>query len=218
LRITRKRNVTIATEAQPGIFTVGLTGGIGSGKSTVAREFETRGICVVDTDAIAHELTAPGGAAMPAIVASFGTAMALPNGALDRPSMRKRVFDDPQAKLTLEGILHPLIRTESLRRLTQAQSPYAMLVVPLLLETEVWQQACDRLLVIDCAEETQIRRVMSRNGMSREEVQRIMATQIGRQLRLAAATEIIDNDGSPDTLSPRIDAIHRQYLLAAKKP
>lgn len=211
-----------ATEAgtlpRPAIFTVGLTGGIGSGKTTIAREFEKLGACVVDTDAIAHELTAAGGMAMPAILNCFGTVMATEEGALDRARMRQRVFEDPKAKLTLEGILHPLIRTESLNRLTQATAPYALLVVPLLLETGVWKHYCDRLLVVDCAESTQISRVMKRSGLSREEVLRIMGTQASRQMRLAAATEIIDNDGPTETLVPRISAIHRQYLLASKKP
>lgn len=206
------------TGDRPAIFTVGLTGGIGSGKTTIAQAFEKLGACVVDTDAIAHELTAAGGMAMPAIIDSFGTAMATAEGALDRARMRQRVFEDPQAKLTLEGILHPLIRAESLKRLHQATAPYALLVVPLLLETGIWQHYCDRLLVVDCAESTQISRVMTRSGLSREEVLRIMATQASRQARLAAATEIIDNDGPPDTLVPRISAIHRQYLLASEKP
>lgn len=210
--------MTPATEARADIFTVGLTGGIGSGKTTVAREFEKLGVCVIDTDAIAHELTAADGRAMPAIVSAFGTALADRDGALDRAGMRRLVFEDPRAKLTLEGILHPLIRAESLARLRQAAPPYAMLVVPLLIETGVWRQACDRLLVVDCTEETQIRRVMARSGLSREEVLRIMDTQTTRQARLAAATEIIDNDGAPDTLVPRINAIHRQYLLASGKP
>lgn len=205
-------------EPRPAIFTVGLTGGIGSGKTTIAREFEKLGACVVDTDAIAHELTTAGGMAMPAIIDSFGTVMTTDDGALNRARMRQRVFEDPQAKLTLEGILHPLIRAECLNRLWQANAPYALLVVPLLIETGVWRRFCDRLLVVDCAEDTQINRVMTRSGLSREEVLRIMATQAGRQARLAAATEFIDNDGAPETLVPRISAIHRQYLLASKKP
>lgn len=200
------------------VFTVGLTGGIGSGKSTVAKEFEKLGVCVIDTDEIAHALTGPDGGAITAIQARFGTEALNPDGSLNRPAMRQKAFSDPHAKLSLEGILHPMIRSEALARLSQVRSGYAMLVVPLLIETGVWQASCDRLLVVDCSEETQIRRVMARNSMPRGEVERILAAQATRQSRLAAATDVIENEGAPETLVPRITALHRQYLLASEKP
>jgi dephospho-CoA kinase len=167
-------------------FVVGLTGGIGSGKSAVGDLFAARGIAVIDTDAIAHQLTAPGGAAMPAIRAEFGDAAATAEGALDRAAMRNIVFADPSARKRLEAILHPLIRIESERRLASADSPYAILMVPLLVESGDYRKRVDRVAVVDCREETQIARVMRRNGLARPEVERILAAQASRAQRLEA--------------------------------
>ncbi len=196
-------------------FVVGLTGGIGSGKSAVGRLFEQQGIAVIDTDAIAHQLTTPGGAAMPAIRAAFGDAVATTDGALDRAAMRAIVFADPPARKRLEGILHPLIREESERRLAGADSPYAILMVPLLVESGSYRERVDRVAVVDCDVETQIARVMQRNGLARAEVERILAAQATRAQRLEAADDVIDNDGSLADLEPQIERLHASYLASA---
>ncbi|MFH1872784.1 MAG: dephospho-CoA kinase [Pseudomonadota bacterium] len=199
-------------------YVVGLTGGIGSGKSAVADLFAERGILVVDTDAVAHALTAPGGAAMPAIRAEFGAAVAAADGALDRAAMRARVFADGSARKRLEAILHPMIRSESERLLAAAasRSPYAILMVPLLIEAGSYRERVDRIAVVDCAEATQIARVISRNGLAREEVQRILAAQATRAERLAAADDVIDNDGDLAALRPQIERLHVNYLAYAR--
>jgi dephospho-CoA kinase len=195
-------------------YVVGLTGGIGSGKSAVAHLFEQRGITVVDTDAIAHALTAPGGAAMAAIRAEFGDAVANADGALDRAAMRAVVFADPAARKRLESILHPLIRAESERQLLAqpAGAPYAILMVPLLIESGDYRKRVQRIAVVDCAESTQIARVMSRNGLARSEIERILAAQATRAERLAAADDVIDNDGALDDLPAQIERLHDCYL------
>ncbi|MDK9704243.1 MAG: dephospho-CoA kinase [Sulfuritalea sp.] len=199
-------------------YVVGLTGGIGSGKSAVADLFAARGALVVDTDAIAHGLTAPGGAAMPAICAEFGAAAAGADGALDRAAMRAMVFADPPARKRLEAILHPLIRSESERRLAErpAASPYAILMVPLLIESGDYRKRVDRIAVVDCAEATQIARVMRRNGLAREEIERILAAQASRAERLAAADDVIDNDGELAALPPQVERLHVNYLALAR--
>jgi dephospho-CoA kinase len=198
-------------------FVVGLTGGIGSGKSAVGDLFAARGIAVIDTDAIAHELTAPGGAAMPAIRAEFGDAVAAADGALDRAAMRALVFADPSARKRLEGILHPMIRIESERRLAAAESPYVIYMVPLLVESGDYRKRVNRVAVVDCREETQIARVMQRNGLARPDIERILAAQASRAERLAAADDVIDNDGALAELAPRIDQLHQSYLASAAR-
>ena len=164
-------------------YVVGLTGGIGSGKSTVADLFAAQGVAVVDADAIARELTAPGGAALPALQAEFaelGAAVIGPDGALDRASMRALAFANPAHKARLEAILHPLIRAECDARCAAAgDAPYVLLVVPLLVESGAYADRIDRLLLVDCPEEQQILRVMARSGLARDEVLRIMATDPG---------------------------------------
>jgi dephospho-CoA kinase len=191
---------------------VGLTGGIGSGKSSVARAFESRGVTVVDADALAHALTGPGGAAMPAIRAAFGADCADAGGALDRARMRARVFADPAAKTRLEGILHPMIRAETLRLANEAPGPYVILMIPLLVESGVARSRCDRVLVVDCPEEEQVRRVMSRSGLTAAEVRAIMATQATRAQRLAAADDVLDNGGDPAGIAAQVEALHARYL------
>ncbi len=176
-------------------WVVGLTGGIGSGKSAAADLFATHGIPVIDTDAIAHALTKGGGAAMPLIRAGFGDAVVAADGALDRAAMRAMVFADEStknpARKRLEAILHPLIRGESERQLTAAAStaPYAILVVPLLIESGDYRKRVNRIAVVDCAEATQITRVMSRSGLARPEIERILAAQATRSERRAAADD-----------------------------
>jgi len=198
-------------------YVVGLTGGIGSGKSAVADLFAARGVNVVDADAVAHALTRAGGGAMPAVRAEFGDDVADGDGALDRAAMRARVFADPSARKRLEAILHPMIREESERRLAAgAGAPYAILMVPLLVESGNYRQRVDRIAVVDCAEATQIARVMSRNGLSREEVERILAAQATRAERLAAADDVIDNDGALAALAPQVERLHSIYLSYAR--
>lgn len=199
-----------------GAFIVGLTGGIGSGKSTVADLFTTHGIALVDTDRIAHELTIPGGAAMPAIEQAFGGAVIAPDGRLDRAAMRALVFEQPDMRQRLEGILHPLIRRESERQVTAATSAYVILAVPLLVESGRWHERVHRVLVIDCLPQVQISRVMQRSGLAREQVEAIIAVQASRQQRLAAADDVIDNNGAPDALPGAVAQLHERYLELAR--
>jgi len=191
---------------------VGLTGGIGSGKSAAAAEFERLGATVVDTDAIAHGLTAPGGAAMAEIRKVFGTEVLAASGALDRDKMRARVFADPGAKKALEALLHPMIREESLRLIAGARGPYVIHVVPLLVESPDYRSRVDRVLVIDAPEELQVRRVRSRSGLSEAQVRAIVAAQATRAQRLAAADDLIENRGTIEALREQVAALHRKYL------
>lgn len=196
-------------------FIVGLTGGIGSGKSAAATLFEELGAAVVDTDAIAHALTAPGGAAIAAIRAAFGDEVIDARGALDRAVMRRKVFADAQAKARLEAILHPMIRAEADRRCAAASAPYVVLVVPLLVESGGYRSRVQRIAVVDCPEAVQVARVMSRSGLSAAEARAIMAAQAGREQRLAAADDVIDNGGALSALRPQVEALHRRYLEMA---
>lgn len=196
-------------------FIVGLTGGIGSGKSAAAERFAALGAAVVDTDAIAHELTGSGGDAIAGIREQFGDTLIDRTGALDRAAMRALVFADPVARKRLEAILHPLIRAESARRCRAAATPYVVLAVPLLIESGHWQQRCDRICVIDCPEDEQVRRVIARSGLSAEQVRAIMATQATRKTRLAAADDIVDNSGDLAALHRQIYALHDRYLTAS---
>ena len=201
-------------------FIVGLTGGIGSGKTTVADLFAQRGAALVDTDAIAHELTAPQGAAMAAIAAAFGAAILRPDGGLDRAAMRAVVFADRAAKTRLEAILHPLIRQQSEARCEAAtNAPYVLLVVPLLVETGSYRQRADRVLVVDCDESVQISRVMARSGLAADAVKAIMATQASRAERRAVADDVVLNEGGLEALLPQVEGLHLRYLdLARAKP
>jgi len=199
------------------MFSVGLTGGIGSGKSVVAERFALHGATVVDSDLIAHQITAPGGAAMPLIEARFGSQFLTPTGALDRARMRALVFGDARAKLKLEAITHPLIRAECDRAALAALGPYVIYVVPLLVESGNWKDRVNRVLVVDCAESTQIRRVIQRNGFTREQVEAIMAQQATRGARLACADDVIDNDEAPlEHVLKEVDKLHLDYLNRAK--
>lgn len=198
------------------MFVVGLTGGIGSGKSTVADLFAAHGVPLVDTDLIAHRITAPHGIAMPQIAAEFGDSFVAADGSLDRARMRTLVFSDEGARKRLEGITHPLIRAETEREQREAQGQYVIVVVPLLVESGNWRTRVNRVLTVDCSVETQIARVMSRNGFSREQVLAIIARQATREARLAAADDIINNDNAPlDALKAQVDAQHRAYLALA---
>lgn len=178
-----------------GALRIGLTGGIGSGKSTAAASLQARGAALVDTDAIARALTAPGGAALPALAQRFGPGCIGTDGALDRPWMRRRAFEDPTTRQALEAVLHPLIGSEATRRAAQAAAaPCIVFDVPLLVESGRWRARVDRVLVIDCREATQLRRVLARPGWAREDAARVIASQAPRAARRAAADAVIDND------------------------
>ena len=205
-------------ETRPGsTFCVGLTGGIGSGKSTVSTLFAARGASIIDVDKIAHELTAAHGAAMPQLLAEFGPDCADANGALDRARMRQLVFDDPGAKARLEAILHPSIRQTALARAGNATGSYVIFDVQLLVESSTWRDRVTRVLVVDCPESVQIARVMARSGWPRAQVQAIMANQASRQMRLAHADDVVDNAGSAAALVPQVERLHRLYLRLSQK-
>ena len=198
------------------MFAVGLTGGIGSGKSTVADRFGALGVPIVDTDVIAHRITAPHGIAMPEIAREFGPSFVTTDGSLDRARMRTLIFSDDTARKRLEAITHPLIRAETQRQRDSAQGPYVIVVVPLLVESGNWKTRVDRVLTVDCSVETQIARVMRRNAFSREQVLAIIARQATREQRLAAADDtIVNEDALPDALQVQVDALHRAYLSYA---
>lgn len=198
-------------------FTVGLTGGIGSGKSFVADMFGARGASIIDTDILAHQLTAPQGKAIPAIVQQFGSEFLTPEGAMNRSKMREHVFANPAAKKKLEAILHPLIRECAEEAARQASGSYPIFVVPLLVESGTWKERVSRVLVVDCPEELQIRRVMQRNRFSEQQVRSIMAMQATREARLAAADDVIVNDADIAALAPQVDRLHALYLSFAEK-
>lgn len=200
-------------------YVVGLTGGVGSGKSTVADFFVQLGAALVDTDAIAHELTGPQAAAIPQLIAAFGPTIVDRAGALDRVRMRQRVFADAEARAVLEGILHPMIRRLSDQRCQAASAPYVILAVPLLVESASYRERCDRILVVDCPETRQIERVMARNGLSEPEVKAIMAAQATRAERLAVADDVVSNDLDLAALKTQVLSLHQKYLqYLAEKP
>ncbi len=183
---------------KPGLIKLGLTGGIGSGKSTVAAALQEAGAAVVDADAISRSTTAPGGAAMPAIAQQFGPQFVDADGALNRNAMRELVFAKPEARLQLEAIIHPLVGQETARQTQAALDAGKKLVVfdvPLLVESAHWRDRVDRVLVVDCRVETQIERVMARSQLTREAVQAIIAQQASRERRVAAADMVIYNEG-----------------------
>jgi dephospho-CoA kinase len=198
-------------------FSVGLTGGIGCGKSTVADLFAARGAAIVDTDQIAHALTAPHGAAMPALLDAFGAGFATPDGALDRARMRALVFDDPGARARLEAILHPRIREATAAAALVATGPYVIFAVPLLIESGTWRERVTRILAIDCPEAMQVARVMARNGLAEAQVRAIMAAQVTRAERLAAADDVILNDAGVEALLPQVARLHAEYLAEAAR-
>ncbi|MDD5299206.1 MAG: dephospho-CoA kinase [Gallionella sp.] len=196
-------------------FCIGLTGGIGSGKSTVAALFAEHGAGIIDTDIIAHRLTQAGGAAIEAIRAAFGDGYIADDGALDRVKMRALIFSDAAAKQRLELLLHPLIREQAKAQLRQLEaSPYVILVVPLLPESPAFRQLVQRVLVVDCAEDTQVARVIGRNKMTEAEVRAIIARQTPRAERLQLADDVIHNDAGLDSLEEPVAVLHERYLNA----
>jgi dephospho-CoA kinase len=197
-------------------YCVGLTGGIGSGKTTAADMFAELGAAVVDTDAISRELTGARGAAMPAIVEQFGADYAAADGSLDRDRMRRLVFGNAAAREGLEAILHPLIRAESRARVAAATAPYVVLVVPLLFETGAYLDLVQRVVVVDCSEERQVERATRRSRLSADEVRAIMASQLPRGARRARADDVLDNEGGLEALRPQVGALHAKYLAGAQ--
>lgn len=192
---------------------IGLTGGIGSGKSTVGQMLVECGAVLVDTDAISRALTAPGGAAMPALQAEFGPEIERPDGGLDRDRMRALAFSDPSAKSRLEAILHPMIKEATRAQAEAAGSRPVVFDVPLLTESAHWRHQVDRILVVDCTEDTQSQRVMQRSGWSQDQVRQVMAKQASRQERRAIADAVIFNEGlSLEELRAQVQAIWRQWV------
>ena len=202
------------------ILLTGLTGGIGSGKTAVSDLLGKLGAGIVDTDLIAHQITAPQGAAIPLIRAQFGTEFIDAHGALDRNKMRTLVFGNPQARQSLEAITHPLIREETIKqalRLNQEGSPYLVFVVPLLIESGSWQGLIDYLVVVDCPVETQIERVMHRSNLPRTDVENILKAQASRKERLAVADAVIENQGSLADLDSQVQTLHQKILQFQKE-
>ena len=200
------------------MFIVGLTGGIGSGKSTVADSFAHLGVPVIDTDVIARELTVPGGAALALIHDAFGDAVMRADGTLDRAALRRLVFADSSARLQLEAILHPRIRQVVEGTIaTLHHAPYVLIVIPLLVETGGYRDLLNRVLVVDCPEAMQIERVMARSGLTHDEVAAVIAAQAGRAERLAAGDDVIANAGSPEALAIAVEALDGRYRALAGK-
>ena len=196
---------------------IGLTGGIGSGKSSAAKFFTAWGVDVVDTDVIARELTQPQGAAIAGIRQAFTEKFVTADGALKRDEMRSLVFSDSSARHTLESILHPLIRIEVVRRIARWCAPYGMIVVPLLLEVGTYRELIQRILVVDCNEHDQIARAATRARLDEHTVHAIMSTQLSREERLQQADDVIINDADMAHLERQANALHRKYLALANK-
>ncbi len=200
---------------------IGLTGGIGSGKTAVSNLLGGLGAGIIDTDLISHEITGPGGKAISLIVEAFGSDFIDPQGALNRPKMRTLVFENPDARQVLERITHPLIQQETARQafeLFKSGVPYLVFVVPLLLESGSWVKLIDYLVVVDCPEETQIQRVMQRNNMTRPQVENILKAQASRNTRLAAANTVIENQGDLNELKSAVLNLHQQLLKISEEP
>lgn len=198
------------------MFVVGLTGGIGSGKSEVSRRFETLGIRVVDADVIARELVAPQSPALPSIISHFGDSIVDAQGALDRAQLRAIIFSQPEQKTWLENLLHPLVREQTIQQLEAAKSPYAILSSPLLLETSQWQLV-NRILVIDASEDLQLARASARDSNNSAQIQAIMKTQLTRSERCAKANDIIANHGDLAELDQQVAQLHATYLSLAQQ-
>jgi dephospho-CoA kinase len=196
-------------------YVVGLTGGIGCGKSSAAQLFAELDAGVIDTDVIAHQLTAAGSPAMEAIRHAFGSDYLLPDGSLDRAKMRQLIFSDDAAKARLEAILHPLIKQRVLGEMARIDAPYLVIVVPLLLETTNYGDVVRRVLVVDCDEYQQLQRTMARSALSAAEVSAIISKQLNREARLKRADDVIHNMGSMEDLRQQVENLHRQYLQRA---
>jgi dephospho-CoA kinase len=191
---------------------IGLTGGIGSGKSTVCALFHELGAPIIDSDIIARALVAPGSMALEQIAECFGQQLLQEDGSLDRRQMRELVFSNQARREQLESILHPLIRQEMERQISRLNAPYIILAIPLLLE-KGWQQQLDRVLVVDCSEELQRQRALKRDNSPVQTIDRIIASQIQRDARIAAADDLIDNSGSYEALRDQVETLHHRYLV-----
>ena len=194
---------------------VGLTGGIGSGKSSVSELFAELGATIIDTDQLARELVEPGTQGLDSVIAHFGNELLDKAGHLDRAKLRDIVFADPARRRQLENIMHPLIRTEVKQHIASADGAYCIVCIPLLLETGQ-EQTVDRVLVVDAPRETRIERVLQRDDSPRATIEGILAAQIGRQQRLDCADDVIDNSGNLDNLRPQVQALHNKYLKLAR--
>jgi len=190
---------------------IGLTGGIGSGKTSVSDFFAGLGVPVIDTDVIARQLTVHDGTALPAIRAIWGESVMRADGELDRDALRRRIFADPEERRQLESILHPLIRRQVVAALAELDAPYAVVVIPLLVETGNYRELLDRILVVDCPESLQLERVRARSGLSVEEVSAIISAQADRTSRIAAADDVISNDADKRSLRDQVAAIDAKY-------
>ena len=197
------------------MLVIGLTGGIGSGKSTVARLFAERGIPIIDADLLAREVSRPGTPAFAAIVNHFGKEILLANGDLDRAQLRHLIFTDTKQRLWLEDLVHPLIRDKIEQQIAQLKAPYCVAVIPLLLEVKPYP-FIDRILVVDAAESLQLQRAAARDQSNAAEIEAIVKSQINRQHRLAQAHDVIVNDGSVADLVPQVESLHQQYLAIAQ--
>jgi dephospho-CoA kinase len=191
---------------------IGLTGGIGSGKSTVAERLQALGAAIVDTDGISRDLTGPAGAAMQRLRDEFGARYVSADGSLDRPAMRALAFEDATARARLESILHPAIRAAADAALASSPGPYAVIVVPLLFETRGYLDRVARILVVDCPEALQVERTRARSGLAAGEVRSIMAAQWPRWRRLQMADDVVWNGGAPESLAPQCERLHAFYL------
>jgi len=197
------------------MLVIGLTGGIGSGKSTACRQFSALGVPIIDADLVAREVVAPGEPGLKQIVMSFGVEILATDGTLDRKRLGTRVFSDEASRLKLEAILHPLIRARMREKLTTIKAPYVIMAIPLLVETGCLN-SIDRVLVIDTPEEQQLARICQRDGIDITQAREILAAQCSRTDRMAAADDIIKNDCNIVTLNNQITQLHKQYLLLAK--
>lgn len=198
------------------MLVVGLTGGVGSGKSTVARLFAELGVPVIDTDLLARELVEPGEPAFEEVVVAFGPEIVAEDGRLDRRRLRDMVFRNPQKRLQLEAILHPRIREAVRERIQALEAPYCLVAIPLLVETGQ-RDLVDRVLVIDAAPEVQLSRAATRDGVPEEQVRAIMASQASRAERLAAADDVIVNDGGVEQLRTCVTDLHARYTALAQE-
>ncbi|OTA21812.1 dephospho-CoA kinase [Xenorhabdus beddingii] len=196
-------------------YIVALTGGIGSGKTTISNVFSSLGVPLVDADIIAREVVAPGTPALQAITEHFGSDVLLADNSLNRARLRQKIFAAPEEKQWINALLHPLIQTETQRQLNQVTAPYVIWVVPLLIENNLSHLA-DRILVVDVPEEIQINRTMARDGVSREQVENILAAQASRHARLEKADDVILNHNSEQNITSRVVELHQQYLQQAK--
>lgn len=195
-------------------YIVALTGGIGSGKSTVANAFANLGVPLVDADIIARQVVEPGMPALMDIASRYGETILYTDGTLNRAALREKIFSEPQEKAWLNSLLHPMIQQETQRQLANIDEPYVLWVVPLLVENGLHHHA-NRVLVVDVAPEIQLARTMARDGVTRQQAEHILASQVSRQQRLACADDIIDNSGDPIVIAPQVASLHQQYLKLA---